>query len=139
MKTIKSPLYLCLASNFPCVFFKRNTRFQLKSDTVLLHLEEKKGKICQVRFMVPNTHMCDKHVTDYEICYFVHCPPSPHLPSFFLVFMHMCTVPYTPAMYIPNTTYTCAHVIHIYVTGFAKTGIIAGVRNCSYSPFSSAK
>ena len=26
-----------------------------------------------------------------------------------------------------------------YVTGFAKTGLIAGVRNCSYSPFSSAK
>ena len=23
-----------------------------------------------------------------------------------------------------------------YVTGFAKTGLIAGVRNCSYSPFS---
>ena len=27
----------------------------------------------------------------------------------------------------------------VYVTGFAKTGLIAGVRNCSYSPFSSAK
>ena len=26
-----------------------------------------------------------------------------------------------------------------YVTGFAKTGLIAGVRNYSYSPFSSAK
>ena len=29
--------------------------------------------------------------------------------------------------------------ITIYVTGFVKTGLIAGVRNCSYSPFSSAK
>ena len=27
----------------------------------------------------------------------------------------------------------------LYVTGFAKTGLIAGVRNYSYSPFSSAK
>ena len=27
----------------------------------------------------------------------------------------------------------------IFVTGFAKTGLIAGVRNYSYSPFSSAK
>ena len=27
----------------------------------------------------------------------------------------------------------------VYVTGFAKTGLIAGVRNYSYSPFSSAK
>ena len=25
------------------------------------------------------------------------------------------------------------------MTGFAKTGLIAGVRNCSYSPFWSAK
>ena len=29
--------------------------------------------------------------------------------------------------------------IYIYVTGFAKTSLIAGIRNCSYSPFSSAK
>ena len=31
------------------------------------------------------------------------------------------------------------NIVLIYVTGFAKTGLIAGVRNCSYSPFSSAK
>ena len=30
-------------------------------------------------------------------------------------------------------------LVTIYVTRFAKTGLIAGVRNCSYSPFSSAK
>ena len=29
--------------------------------------------------------------------------------------------------------------LSIYVTGFAKTGLIAGVRNYSYCPFSSAK
>ena len=29
--------------------------------------------------------------------------------------------------------------VTIYVTRFAKTGLIAGVCNCSYSPFSSAK
>ena len=28
---------------------------------------------------------------------------------------------------------------YIYATGFGKTGLIAGVRNSSYSPFSSAK
>ena len=28
---------------------------------------------------------------------------------------------------------------HTHVTGFAKTGLIAGVRNCSYNPFWSAK
>ena len=29
--------------------------------------------------------------------------------------------------------------IYVYVTGFAKTGLIAGIRNYSYSPFSSSK
>ena len=31
------------------------------------------------------------------------------------------------------------YVCIIYVTGFAKTSLIAGIRNYSYSPFSSAK
>ena len=35
--------------------------------------------------------------------------------------------------------YSVSPIAHNIVTGFAKTGLIAGVRNYSYSPFSSAK
>ena len=35
--------------------------------------------------------------------------------------------------------YLSHHGAYIYVTGFAKTGLITGIRNCSYSSFLSAK
>ena len=46
--------------------------------------------------------------------------------------------------YLTKISYLVALKLHyifkfLYETGFAKNGLIAGVRNCNYSPFSLAK
>ena len=58
-----------------------------------------------------------------------------------IFFLHICKCAeykYAECMHCAYNHYAiCEYAV--YVTGFVKTGLIAGVRNYSYSPFSSAK